>query len=169
MTHDLVIGLGNPLRGDDGVGGWLAERAGQLRPVPRVLVVQQLTPELADELARAGRVLFIDAWWPPQQGTSKHHVQQPAEARLHRLQPLPWKTPQAMSGTFSHQLDPAQLLAITILLHGRAPEAWQLLVPAFAMAHGEGFSPPLQQVLPGAEALLGRWCHGGSQPTAIHA
>ena len=40
----LVIGIGNPLRGDDGVGALLAEQAGGRS-------VHQLTPELAAELA----------------------------------------------------------------------------------------------------------------------
>jgi len=54
----LVIGIGNPLRGDDGVGTWLAEQAAVLtaaEPDGPVAVrsVQQLTPELAEELGRA--------------------------------------------------------------------------------------------------------------------
>lgn len=159
---DLVIGLGNPLRGDDGVGAWLAERARRLRPTPQVRTVQQLTPELADALAQTGRVLFIDAWWPP--------VPAPGGmARLPTLEPISVQSTQVGGGAFSHQLDPAQLLAITALLHDRAPQAWQLLVPAFAMPHGDTFSPRLLQELPRAEALLDGWCRSASQPAACHA
>jgi len=66
----LVIGIGNPLRGDDGVGALLAEQAALFTaadpdgPVA-VRSVQQLTPELAEELARLEAVLFIDAWLAP--------------------------------------------------------------------------------------------------------
>jgi Ni,Fe-hydrogenase maturation factor len=54
----LVIGIGNLLRGDDGVGGLLAEEVGGRS-------VQQLTPELAAELAELEVVVFIDAWLAP--------------------------------------------------------------------------------------------------------
>lgn len=50
----LVIGYGNPLRGDDGVGPFVASRLGGT-------VVHQLTPELAERLAAADIAFFIDA------------------------------------------------------------------------------------------------------------
>jgi Ni,Fe-hydrogenase maturation factor len=184
---DLVIGIGNPLRGDDGVGWWLAERAETLKPTPRVLRVQQLTPELAAELAAARRVLFIDAWWPPGQGTHLHQPQdrpqaleaaggasrdaamaatasesRPAPQATPRLQRLDALTPDHRpaiheEGAFSHHLDPARLLAITALLYGAAPQAWQLLIPAQAMPHGRELSAALQTLLPQGERLLCRW------------
>ncbi len=190
---DLVIGIGNPLRGDDGVGWWLAERAEMSPPATPtgaallVRAVQQLTPELSEELAGARRVLFIDAWWPPGQGTRLDQPQdrpqaleaaggasrdaamaatasesRPAPQATPRLQRLDALTPDHRpaiheEGAFSHHLDPARLLAITALLYGAAPQAWQLLVPAFAMPHGQEFSPQLRQVLPAAEAQLRRW------------
>ncbi len=190
---DLVIGIGNPLRGDDGVGWWLAERAEQLPPgTPTkgpllVQTVQQLTPELAAELTDVRRVLFIDAWWPPGQGSRLHEAPERSQAveaaggagrdtamaatandarqapqaspRLQRLNVLSPEHRPAIheEGAFSHHLDPARLLAITALLYGAAPQAWQLLVPAFAMPHGQEISPQLHQLLPAAEAQLRRW------------
>ena len=190
---DLVIGIGNPLRGDDGVGWWLTERAEQL---PRatstgspllVRTVQQLTPELAAELTAARRVLFIDAWWPPGPGTGVRQARERSEAleaggdggsgaalaatasngrpalppspRLQRLDALTPEHRPAINeeGSFSHHLDPARLLAITALLYGAAPQGWQLLVPVFAMPHGQGLSLPLRQLLPAAEAQLRHW------------
>jgi Ni,Fe-hydrogenase maturation factor len=246
---DLVIGLGNPLRGDDGVGWWLAQRARRLRPTPRVLQVRQLTPELCVELAAARRVLFIDAWvQPPSQppgctlaaapqqrtdgaaaatlatkapliattsqsaaaiqhrsgrqtdspstrgaqsdalqawdGSSPAVVPAPVAwsgrthaaaqrsmaataargdgrqlllARLNQHQGWPGGNASAEIGVCSHQLVPPQLLAITALLQGKAPQAWMLLVPAVAFDHGAAFSIDLQRLLPQAEALLRRW------------
>ena len=88
----LLIGIGNPLRGDDGVGPWLVEtwarrrawRAAAAGAAPaeaaaqpvgrgggeavvrlaglRIRLVDQLLPELAEELAAVRRVLFVDAW-----------------------------------------------------------------------------------------------------------
>jgi hypothetical protein len=80
LASSLLIGIGNPLRGDDGVAPWLvqawarrrawreaavgaADGEGGIQPTGlRVLVVGQLLPELADELAAVRRVLFVDAW-----------------------------------------------------------------------------------------------------------
>jgi len=87
-NSSLLIGIGNPLRGDDGVGPWLVETwarrrawreaalaaaqgaaadaadgvVGDLSAGLRVRVVDQLLPELAEELAAVRRVLFVDAW-----------------------------------------------------------------------------------------------------------
>jgi hydrogenase maturation protease len=59
----LVVGYGNSLRGDDGVG-WHA--AGRLAADPRlagarVLARHQLTPELAVDVAQASLVVLVDA------------------------------------------------------------------------------------------------------------
>jgi Ni,Fe-hydrogenase maturation factor len=63
MPHTLIIGYGNPLRGDDGFGWHAALR---LREIVHdadieILAVHQLTPELMDPISRARRVIFIDA------------------------------------------------------------------------------------------------------------
>lgn len=148
----LVIGIGNPLRGDDGVGALLAEQAALFTaadpdgPVA-VRSVQQLTPELAEELARLEAVLFIDAWLAPTD----------AAPRLEALPPGPG---EPESGVGGHHLDPAQLLAITAVLHGRAPQGWWLRVPARAVDHGTQLSPALQATLPTARALLRGWLSG---------
>ena len=58
----LVIGYGNTLRGDDGVGPRVAEAIHQLAlPGVRALVCPMLTPELADPISRAHTVIFVDA------------------------------------------------------------------------------------------------------------
>lgn len=61
----LVIGYGNPLRGDDGAGPQLARQLADCLPAEqaKVLIVHQLTPELALEIIspEIQSVLFIDA------------------------------------------------------------------------------------------------------------
>ena len=63
MNKVLIIGYGNPLRGDDGVGWRVAEEAAAVLPDPpvTVLTVQLLTPELADPISRSDRLVLIDA------------------------------------------------------------------------------------------------------------
>src|SRR5690242_12833541 len=77
MARVLVIGYGNPLRGDDGVGWHAAEAlAKSLQdeervPAERVMVLacHQLTLELAEPLSRVERVIFIDACDGPPPGS----------------------------------------------------------------------------------------------------
>jgi hydrogenase maturation protease len=143
----LVIGIGNSLRGDDGVGWQLAaELAEEFAEGVNVRCLHQLTPELAEDLAQLERVLFIDAWLAPA-GTAPC------------LQSV---TPGGSEASQSHRLEPAHLLALAEVLYGAAPRASELLVPAFAFPHGDALSTDLQRSLPAARRLLREWlapCH----------
>ncbi len=58
----LVIGYGNPTRCDDGVGPYVAGLlAGLNIPHVRVLIVQQLQPELVEEAIHCRKIFLIDA------------------------------------------------------------------------------------------------------------
>ena len=58
----LVIGYGNPLRGDDGFGG-LAAGYVEKRQIPglEVIVFHQLNPELAAVASNSSHAIFLDA------------------------------------------------------------------------------------------------------------
>jgi hydrogenase maturation protease len=112
MTPLLVIGYGNELRGDDGVGPRVARIVESWnRPDVRALAVHQLTPELAAELATADRVVFVDA--------SVDSVSY-------------WRTltPTNEPRVFGHTSSPAWLLALSRELYDRAPEAWIATIQA---------------------------------------
>ena len=153
MSGDLLIGWGNPLRGDDGVGQTIAaalERWGQ----PQLTVVEavQLTPELAPLLAAARRVLFVDA----AAGAA-------AVTGGWRLQPVPPLEPGGTTAAWSsqplsHHASPGVLLMLAETLYGRRPPAWQLLVAAHACGFGCGLSPATEALLPGALAAVRLWC-----------
>ena len=160
----LVIGIGNPLRGDDGVAWTLLDDVEVRRDVEvtrtdwggtdgsaEVVLsrVHQLTPELAADLAACSRVLFVDAWLADQQGP-------PTGGTRPRLQEL---DPGAPSAGLSHHLGPTELLALCQACYGRSPQAHQLLVPAFRFEHGVELSPSLKAGLPMARRLLLRWLH----------
>ena len=153
MSGDLLIGWGNPLRGDDGVGQAIAaavERWGQ--PELEVVEAVQLTPELAPLLAAARRVLFVDAEAGAAAVTGGW--------RLEPVQPLePGGTTAAWSSPpLSHQASPGVLLMLAETLYGRRPPAWQLLVAAHACGFGSGLSPATEALLPGALAAVRCWC-----------
>ncbi len=154
----LVIGIGNPLRGDDGVGWRLLAELEAAAPVTgRTLRrVQQLTPELAADLAAAERVLFVDAWLAPP-GAGPRLREETAEAGGAHGGP-------AAAG--SHHLTPAALLAMASLLFGRRPPAAQLLVPAVVLDHGDDLSAATKALLPAARRLLRGWLAQGGRPHA---
>jgi hydrogenase maturation protease len=154
---DLVIGVGNPLRGDDGVGWWLARQVQGTGAGPLVRLVPQLTPELALEVAAARRVLVVDAWC---EAWCEAGCAAGAEAAptLRSLQPGGAEV--GVGG--GHGLDPGGVLALASLFGGDPPPAWLLLVPAFAFPHGTEFSAAVRRQLPVAQALLCQWLEAES-------
>jgi hydrogenase maturation protease len=160
----LIIGIGNPLRGDDGIGPWLVadleqeleRQAGAAAPPARCRVVRQLLPELADELAGVERVLFVDAWRAP--AGSRAELAALGAAGLG--QAAGGEGPGSWS--FGHGFGPGELLALAALLHATPPRADLLRIPAaqFALpaaAADAGFSTTVHQQLPRARRLLRRW------------
>jgi hydrogenase maturation protease len=128
-TGILVVGYGNTLRGDDGVGPRVAEAVAKLRlPGVRTLICPLLTPELADQISRAKKVIFVDA-----------AVDAPKEVQWRKLEP--GETSQLMG----HAADPRTMLALARDVFGHAPEAWWLTIPAVDLSFRENFSPEVQR------------------------
>jgi hydrogenase maturation protease len=120
-----VIGYGNPLRCDDGVGPKVAEAVEELHlPDVHTLVCQQLSPEHAEPIARARMVIFVDA-----------AVDAPKEVQLRKLEPN--ETSQLMA----HAADPRTMLALARDVFGHCPQAWWLTIPAVKLDFGEELSP----------------------------
>lgn len=121
----LVIGYGNTLRGDDGVGPRVAEGVAKWGlPTVRALGVHQLTPELAEPLAAADLAIFVDARVPQ------------ADATV-RVEPL---APAAHMAAISHSGDPRSLLGLARIAFGRSPRAWSITIPANATSIGTHLS-----------------------------
>lgn len=133
----LVIGYGNTLRGDDGVGPRVAEAVDLLRlPGVRSLGCHQLSPEHAEAISRADGVVFVDA-----------AVDAPREVRLRRLEP------EGDSPLITHAPDPRALLALARDVFGHAPNAWWLTIPATKLDFGEDLTPEARR---GVEEAVGR-------------
>ncbi len=139
----LILACGNTLRSDDGVGPWLAEWAAQRFPAQsdvRILAPLQWTPELAEDIALARAVLFVDCAI----NTA------PGQLDLIPITPAP-----AQPGLATHHLGAPQLLSLAQQLYGAYPSAASLLtVGAGSTELGERFSPAVQAVLPSACSLL---------------
>jgi hydrogenase maturation protease len=125
----LLIGYGNTLRSDDGVGPKVIEAIAALKlPGVQTLSCDLLTPELADPISRADTVVFVDA-----------AVDAPAEVQLRPL--VPADSAQIMA----HAADPRTMLALARDVFGHAPKAWWLTIPVENMGIGEQFSDLARQ------------------------
>ena len=119
----LIIGYGNPLRGDDAFGYRAAEELQASFIDHReavVLPVHQLTPELAADIARSARVIFIDA---------------AAEGEPGKLESRP-VMPVSGGAAFTHSATPEGLLAMALALYGAVPPAVLYSVRGESFAYG---------------------------------
>lgn len=135
MPRVLIIGYGNPLRGDDNIGGRIArllERNYRNDPDVRVIGSHQLTPEMAEDIAASEFVLFLDAASGPRAG----EIQQVAVRR----RPGPFN--------YVHCMDPASLLAAAEDLYGSVAQADLLTIAGATFELGDGLSPALVKRLP---------------------
>ena len=140
MAETLVLGWGNPGRGDDGLGPALA--ALLAKSAPGGVAVDsdyQLQVEDAAECAGHERVIFVDA---DRRG--------PEPFFCRRLAP-------ATSGLSfsSHSVSPGGLLALTRELFGQEPEAWLVGVRGYEFdSFHEGLSRQAQRNVAAAADYL---------------
>lgn len=139
----LVMACGNPLRGDDGVGIFLArfveEWAAARRAYVKVIARMQWTPELAEDIAAAESVLFIDCAVDLR----------PGEVRVREVKADAGVQPA------THQMQASHLLALAREFYGRTPQPAQLFtIGAANVEMGEGLSPEVEAALPAARSKL---------------
>ncbi len=133
----IIIGYGNPLRGDDGAGWHTVERLRDAlgnREDVELRTLHQLTPELAEILAHFDRAIFIDAGVPDESappGTLTHHTLTPAGA----------------ASTTLHHFTPEKLLRWANDLYGAEPEAVLFVVTGERFAFEEMLSPPVEDAV----------------------
>ena len=138
----LVIGYGNPLCGDDGIGPYAVEKLAQgeqdarLRGEVEWLSLRQLTPELAEPISRARAVIFIDAACGKTPGGITCY-------KLARTVDAP-----ETAGAFTHHVNAEVLLANAKSLYGRRPVAYLYTVTGQNFGLGDSFSPAVESALP---------------------
>jgi hydrogenase maturation protease len=128
MSKILVVGYGNPLRADDGLGCHVARQIGHhLRGDERVEIVpcHELAPEIAQRIARSEFVIFVDATKEGEPGTITESA----------VLPDPMFT-----GKFEDNTTPATLLAAANTLHRRCPEAILFNMTGWCFEIGEHMS-----------------------------
>jgi hydrogenase maturation protease len=131
------------MRTDDGIGPWLAawadERFGA-EPAVRVISRHQWTPDLAEDIARAESVVFVDCAIDSE----------PGKVRL-----MPVESRAADAGLATHHVGAQELLALGQELYGSLPRnALLLTIGAGSTQMGETFSENVNDALPEACGLL---------------
>jgi hydrogenase maturation protease len=137
----LVIGFGNLLRGDDGMGHRLGDRLANTIEdgSTRVLAVQQLAPELAEPISDAELVIFIDASC--------------------RLPPGSWRCDEIQAnpksiGALGHYFSPEGLLAYAEALFHAKPVAFLVSIGAESFDYGKDLTPTGEKALSEIEKHL---------------
>ncbi len=135
----LVVACGNPLREDDGLA-WRVADACRDDARFEVIAVQQLAPEIADRIADADGVVFVDARRDGRPGSI-------------RFDPI---EPGGDVAGFTHFASPEGLLACAHALRRRAPRAALLSTTGARFGHGESLSPVVAAAIPELMGVLRR-------------
>jgi hydrogenase maturation protease len=141
----LFIGYGNLLRSDDGVGPAVVSRLAASffdNPDCATITTHQLTPELAVDVARAKRVVFVDA-----------SVDLPAgKARVRRVLPE-----SKGAHALGHHMSPESVMELARTVFGGGggdrekvegsgtPKAWAVAVGVSNLSVGDRLSPPVSR------------------------
>ena len=131
----LVIGYGNVLRSDDGLGWHAAVRLADDPRLAGAMVLQrhQLVPELALEVSAAALVVLVDASHALPAGTfTVTQVEREGDSGTTR----------------SHRLSPSSLVALARDLYGRAPDTFLVSAGVGSVELGDRLSPLIEAALP---------------------
>lgn len=119
----LVIGYGNELRRDDAVGPKVAASVAKWNlPGVESITCHQLTPELAQPIASAERVIFVDA---------------SVAAESVEIRDI---EPNDNLQIITHATEPRSLLALAKQTFGRCPAASCLSIPVQELQFGDELS-----------------------------
>lgn len=132
MCDGLILGYGNPLCSDDGVGWRVVEALAHVVPQGWATeTVYQLTPEWAEPISRAAVVIFVDAAVGDCPGEVCDFPLVPAAGRAG-----------------SHEATPEGLLAMAQELFGRCPPAHMVTITGGSFAIAETLTPAVEAAVP---------------------
>jgi hydrogenase maturation protease len=141
----LIVGFGNTLRRDDGVGVRAAELlAADPRLAARQVEVRtayQLLPEMALDMGAVSLVIFVDA---DLRGLPGSIEVRPIVADAPRSD----ADARAEPGASSHHVGGGELVALASALTGRRPEAVTIGIGVADTELGEGLSAAVEAALP---------------------
>ncbi|MEB3281982.1 MAG: hydrogenase maturation protease [Lyngbya sp.] len=125
----LVLGYGNPIRSDDGIGQIVAREVENWNiPNVKCLALHQLLPEVAESLSQVDLAIFVDA-----------------SITGETVELLPLKPLETTELNWGHHLNPQSLLTLAKTLYHKTPEAWLISVPGVDFELGEILSETAKQ------------------------
>ncbi len=134
INQNLVIGLGNPLRGDDRLGWEVVDKLAAINiPNLKTFSCHQLTPELAEEISYSNLVVFVDA--------SMESL--PGEVSITGLKSLH----KSLDHFSAHDLSPQGLLNLCRYLYQKHPTSYLVSIGAKTFEPGESLSPEVEKKL----------------------
>jgi len=157
LKKTLILGYGNPDREDDGVS-WhimkmICEKLGREAPLtyqddfplseetPDFLFALQLTPELAETLAKYDRVCFIDA----------HTGSVPNNINFTEV------NSEFQSSPFTHHMTPSTCLVLAETLYGAYPKAVLVSVRGYQFEFNHVLSTLTEAHAQEAAAIIFNW------------
>lgn len=131
----VVVGYGNALRTDDGLGWYAADRLATDPRLTGVTVLQrhQLMPELSLDISAAVLVVLVDA----------SHGLSPGAVTVTQVERASDTTT-----TWSHHLSPPSVVALAHELYGRAADVFLVRCGVESVEMGDRLSPAVAAALP---------------------
>lgn len=140
MAQALIIGYGNPLRGDDSLGWHAARLLTDIATThdAEVVTCHQLMPELAQQISEVSTVVFVDAASEGPPGR------------------FGWRRVESKAGpaALAHHVSPESLLDMAKELYGRSPQAFVVSIVGETFECGEELSPVVRAALPALVELV---------------
>lgn len=136
MLKLLVIGYGNPMREDDGIGWHLARFLEEKNEDDTVHIIQshQLMPEYSEEVSKAKKVLFIDCKEGPEVG----------KIDFKKIEPAYY---DAENKSTFHHMSIEGILSVAGTLYKHMPEAWVFTVESNQFGHNEWCSTEMRKFM----------------------
>jgi len=119
MKKTILLGYGNPDRGDDGVAWHFLQKLVSKFEAEDVDLLTsdiiRISPELSEAIANYERAIFIDA----------HTGEIQKDINLQKVEP------KYMSSPFTHHMTPSTVLSLTNSFGGKCPDSWLLSIRGY--------------------------------------
>jgi hydrogenase maturation protease len=142
MIPVLILACGNPLRGDDGFGRWIAGKIEEQFASSQVQVLssQQFVPEMTEPISTSDTAIFLDS-----SATSA-----PGQISL-----IPVEATTKPARLMTHHMSPTALLRMSQELYGRIPRlAYLITVGGESFKMEEQLSDAVRGAAPAVLAMI---------------
>lgn len=156
MKNLIIVGYGNPDRGDDGVSWHMLRElldehkpeldvddilSGDVTSLKKGIDIWfnlQLLPEISELLTDYEKAVFIDA----------HTAEIEADVNLEKIEPVYLNSP------FTHHVTPSTCLSLAESINGRYPESWLLSIRGFEFQFERELTARTRELVKKARKLL---------------